>query len=585
MKIKICKKLYEPIAKRTRSGLKKLLSSNKKWISATKTHNFMINDSLCDWLKLYGKTRNIKHKHKIRLFENNFKEFIMNKGIEFEKKVIKYLKNTFKCVKVADFYTVNDAKKTIKHMKNGVPIIYSAPIYNQYNKTYGIIDLLVRSDYINQIFNENTIPTHLETFKAPNLNGKYHYRVIDIKFSTLNLASDGLHLLNCGRMPAYKSQLYVYNEAISEIQGYNPHSAYICGRRWKYTKNNVKYSGDKCDDRLGIVDFSNYDYEYIEKSKEAIDWYRKVSENGLKWTVYPPTNNNLYPNMNNDSGEWDQLKKKIAKNNGEITMLWNCGIKQRQLSLDKGITSWFDKECNSDLMNIKGERGEIVDRMININRDSYEIIDYKEINGEWLEESDNDMYVDFETINDICAPIDNIPYQKNFNNIFMIGVGMRKNNKWNYKSFICRDTSKQEELRIITEFIDFYTTHNSPKVYYWCAEEKFWNSACGYHGLNSNINWFDMCKQFKTNQIVLKGCFGFGLKEIVKKMYEYEMIDTVLESECSNGMMAMVKAWKCYDTNMDPMSSHIMKDIEKYNEFDCKSIYDIVNYFRNLCTN
>ncbi len=583
---KVIKSLYEPIARRTRSAIKKRFSSKKKWVSATKTHNYMLNDSLCDWLKLYGKTRNIKYKHKIRLFENNFKEFIINKGIEFENKVINYFKKSFNCVKVADFYTVTDAKKTIKHMKNGIPIIYSAPIYNSHNKTYGIVDLLVRSDYINKIFNDNIIPTKLEKLKAPNLKGKYHYRVIDIKFSTLNLASDGKHLLNCGRIPAYKSQLYIYNEAISEIQGYNPYCAYICGRRWKYTKNKTNYSGDCCNDKLGIVDFSNYDYNFIDKSKQAINWYRNVLDNGLNWTVYPPTNNNMYPNMKSDSGEWNELKKKIAKNNGEITMLWNCGVKNRNLALKKGIKSWHNKDCNSKILNINGERGEIIDRMININRNEEEIIDYKELSGEWLEnDNDNDMYVDFETINDLCEPIDNIPYQKNFNNIFMIGVGMRRNSEWYYKSFICRDMTKQEELRIITEFIEFYNNHNKPRVYYWCAEEKFWNSSCKYHNIHYNIDWFDMCKQFKQNQIVLKGCFGFGLKDIVKKMYEYGMINTTLESECSNGMMAMVKAWKCYNTNTNPISSHIMKDIEKYNEFDCKSIYDMINYFRCLYTN
>ena len=59
------------------------------------------------------------------------------------------------------------------------------------------------------------------------------------------------------------------------------------------------------------------------------------------------------------------------------------------------------------------------------------------------------------------------------------------------------------------------------------------------------------------------------------------MIDTELESECNNGMVAMIKAWKCYNNIKDPIKSPIMKDIEKYNEFDCKAIYDITNYLRN----
>ena len=38
---------------------------------------------------------------------------------------------------------------------------------------------------------------------------------------------------------------------------------------------------------------------------------------------------------------------------------------------------------------------------------------------------------------------------------------------------------------------------------------------------------------------------------------------------------------KCYNNIKNPIKSPIMKDIEKYNEFDCKAIYDITNYLRN----
>ena len=45
-------------------------------------------------------------------------------------------------------------------------------------------------------------------------------------------------------------------------------------------------------------------------------------------------------------------------------------------------------------------------------------------------------------------------------------------------------------------------------------------------------------------------------------------------------MMAMIKAWKCYNNMSDPKNSSIMKDIEKYNEFDCKALFDIMKYIR-----
>ena len=178
-----------------------------------KTHNYMLNDGICDWLRLYGKKGRVNYKKQVvKQYENTFTDFLMNKGLEFERDIIKYLKKKYKCIKVADFYTLSDTKKTLKFMKQGIPIIYSAPIYNPDNKTYGIIDLLVRSDYINKIFNSKILSDREEKFHSPLLDTKYHYRVIDIKFSTLDLGSDGKHLLNSGRNPAYKSQLYIYND-------------------------------------------------------------------------------------------------------------------------------------------------------------------------------------------------------------------------------------------------------------------------------------------------------------------------------------------------------------------------------------
>ena len=35
------------------------------------------------------------------------------------------------------------------------------------------------------------------------------------------------------------------------------------------------------------------------------------------------------------------------------------------------------------------------------------------------------------------------------------------------------------------------------------------------------------------------------------------------------------------NNSKDPINSPIMKDIIKYNEFDCKVFYDIIKYIRN----
>ena len=108
---------------------------------------------------------------------------------------------------------INDktVQQTIDYMKQGVPLIHSAPIRNKRNGTHGVIDILIRSDYLHNIVEENPLTEDEQSIAAPKLNGKYHYIVVDIKFSTLSLRSDGRHLLNDSKYKAYKAQLYIYN--------------------------------------------------------------------------------------------------------------------------------------------------------------------------------------------------------------------------------------------------------------------------------------------------------------------------------------------------------------------------------------
>ena len=45
-----------------------------------------------------------------------------------------------------------------------------------------------------------------------------------------------------------------------------------------------------------------------------------------------------------------------------------------------------------------------------------------------------------------------------------------------------------------------------------------------------NLNWIDMCNIFRKEPIVIKGCFGFGLKEIAKNMIKHNLINIKMES-------------------------------------------------------
>ena len=263
----------------------------KPWVSATKIKNYLLNDPVLDWYDIYhlimGLNERSANRSNINKESNNL-SVLMEMGNKFEDYVLENLRQKFpdSIHRVADdFKDINRLKSnmTFKKMQDGVPIIEQAVLYNNKNKTFGVADLIIRSDWVNNLFDKEIISKEDETISAPNLSGNYHYRVIDIKWTTLNLCVDGKHIRNSDRFPAYKGQLAVYNAAIGMLQGYTPNEAYILSKSWKYTKCNKTYRGYNCFDLLGVIDYSGFDKKYIEMTSCAVDWIRQVRNEGKKW--------------------------------------------------------------------------------------------------------------------------------------------------------------------------------------------------------------------------------------------------------------------------------------------------------------
>ena len=568
-------------------------------VSATHLHNYMLNDTLVDWLK----SRSRRGTRSTPIYSSNpgFTDFILHQGIQFENELIKYFNNKgTNIVTVSDFITDESCSRAISLMKEGVPILHSVPVRNNYNKTQGIIDLLVRSDHLGDIVTDNPLSLSDSTKKGPRLNGNYHYVVVDIKFSTLPLRSDGIHLLNSGHYPAYKAQTLIYTQAIGRIQGYTSPYAFILGRRWKYTSKRITHRSYSCLDRLGKIDYKGIDREYVSRTKKALTWVRDVREHGSEWRINPPSRQELYPNMCIDSGQWNGEKRKIAERIGEMTCVWNVGVKHRNIALANGITSWKDELCTASAMRLTGLRAPIIDKIMAINRQTKDKLWPAKIKtnvNRWKVKT-NEIFVDFETLSDIFSGFEELPTQRKSNMIFMIGVGWEEKGAWRHRNFTCNAPTPDEEYRIMNEFMTFIAERGSPRAHYWHAENRFWTSAenrqfdraCEEHNQErkdnisdnwNTVEWCDMYHLFRTEPIVVKGCFKFGLKDIAKAMRSHGMIQASIGSSCDSGMTAMVKAWECYNTSADPCNSEIMLDIARYNEFDCKVLWEIINYLRS----
>jgi hypothetical protein len=545
--------------------------------------------------------------------ENPFVSYVMNRGIEFEKSIVEYLFTRYKTdiEQIAESYHARDEEKaanTVAAMKRGVPLLYQGVLHDIERQTYGVVDLLVRSDWLNKLVLEDAITDEDASTPAPLLgdNAKWHYLVVDFKWCTLRLRADGMHLLNSDRFPAYKGQLQIYNEAIGKIQGYMAPCAYLLGRRWSYETRGVKYTGYNRFEKLGVINFSNakLDGDYKERVDKAIKWIRDVRQDGGNWTLIPPSRDELYPNMSNlHDGRWHPFKEKLAKEIGEITQLWMCGTKNRRIAHKAGIMRWDDEDCTPELLGVKGEiTGPTLERILEAQVADTPVIPKTLLNNmaNWQNRPKLEFYIDFEFLTDIM--IDDVMGDENWDGfIFQAGIGWSLNGKWHYKSFVSAELTWDAERTMMDAFYNHITTltqkHLGKKdkvanMFHWASAENYQyakvNERNGDKWGKLKEGWVDLLKIFKDEPIGVRGCLKFGLKAVAKAMHANGLIKTTWSGNCQDGQTAMLEARRCYDEakrkSISVENMPAMCDIVKYNEIDCKTMWEIVEYLReNHC--
>ena len=590
-------------------------------VSASRVRNYLLNDTLIDWLNEYNVTSLESDVSKIKpnssssviTFRENdnvdeFTKHIMEQGNKFEKEVIKILSSKIKIVQASESFQAREShnfRYTIKLMKEGVPVIFQGVLHNYENKTYGCPDLLVRSDYLNQLFNQELLSNEELKNKGVLLGKNYYYVVVDIKHSTLHFNVDSTTLRNRDSVPAYKGQLYIYNQALAKIQGYNPMKAFILGKTWE-CKNQV---GTNFLEKLGTIDYSGFDSNFVAQTEDAIKWVIRVRKEGHKWKLLPlPSIPELYPNMNNErDGSWKSLKKELSQNINEITSLWMCGVKNRIIAHSNNIYSYKDEECCSELLGFKsGKISHTLDKIIEINRDDNNIISPEkiqnnkigDINWRAVNKTSLEFYLDYETMNsnigEVLVEDNNIGYQNN-QFIFQIGLGYSKNNKWIYKSFVAPTNNLMGEFKMINSFWIYVNEILIQEKKQKCHFVHWYNAEpISYKKLQQRIStlgskvpdktFLDLYQLFRKEPITVNGALNFSLKSIAKAMNNKRLIKTNWDSRnpCSNGLNAMLLAHKVYKESKGPIDSDnvIMNNIIHYNQVDCKVLWEIINYLR-----
>lgn len=612
-----------------------------EWVSASSTRNWMLKDPVCDWFDCTTKgARNraryptgpmgpVGHKPKGIPSDHHdqFHSFILERGNEFENGVLDDIIRVLGQDNVLDLECRNprhasEVEKTLDAMNEGIPVIHGAAVHDVQSKTYGIVDLLVRSDWLERLFHRIPVsvnPTDSATLlhdpdEPQNPSGPpYHYIVIDIKYSVLQLTVDGIHILNSGSFPAYKSQLYIYERALNAIQGYSNSCAYILGRGWSLRTRTGTLKSDNPFDQLGTIDYNTRDAKYIDMTSQALEWLRDCrSESATHWNLTSPplTREELYVNMcNTHDGEYHDAKRTLAEKYNELTLLWRVGPVHRKHAHDLGIYSWTDPRCTPATLGIKtAYTSGILNAILTVNQPHTRVyksgqkivpryIESRMCN--WHVRDPIEFYVDFEVINYIMFRESSPNYKNRKSLILTIGVGyyVPGTNEWKYEHFTVNDDTLDEENRVCTEFSAFVEDLAAeygtpvPKCYHWAhAEQTFWKDVKTRHKDTyshwaSNWEWVDLLELFQKEPIAIRGSLSFGLKDIAKAMRSHGMIQaTWPESDCTDGLSAMLCAVKSIRKSRElgiPLHSDpLMKDIIAYNEADVKVVGEILQYLR-----
>ncbi len=641
----------------TRSKMK---NSKENLLSATSLVNYIRNDGIIDYFEIVSKNNYIidtdddfklkKRKYsemtspKIN-YSNNLNQksdskrktsfdYIVENGYIFEDMIFNQIKEKMKTnndlnklieIDNQDFnMRFNKTCEILSNKKHDV--IMGGLLINKLNNTYGYPDLIVSGKWIKK---------YIEDSPSVVSEKPTQYYIIDVKSSSINLINGGKNVSSGLLFDGYKSQIFVYTQALNSILNTEISLGFILGKKYSFTLNKSKVIISNPFGKLGIID---YDYEkangidFSKQISDAIQWKTQLKKQWQDMHLSPIDNDNLYPNMKNHYDKnYKKIKKDVAYENKEITLLWNCGIKNRKTAWDNGIKKFTDEKLTPELLGIsnKNSRYDIIDKMLFINKqNNLNVILSKNNNYmDWQSPYENEFFVDFETYskekifdensNDFFEnlalqiiymigviytnPQTNLKEFKcfisNFNNCSKTKTFIKNEHKCKIDSYIYCD-GENDLIQKFTKFILGFKKHNDTtedyfkktRLVHWSqAEPIIFNKKIKELGLQNtkidyNLPWYDLLRVFKYDKepIIIKDCFSFGLKDIIKNLNAHGMVG--LEwPELDDGLLSSFIAKDIYLSKNKYTNKEVenMINIVEYNYIDCLALDKLIVWMRN----
>ena len=584
-----------------------------EWVPASATRNYVLGDPLLDWLDRFGEAKGFVPS--VVDERADFYEFIFKKGSQFERKVIEHLRHQLEdrseklrtITQDGDRVAVRRAEKALatwRAMAEGVAAIDQGVLWDPENQTYGLPDLLVRSDVLADLFPEAMSPAEAAV-PAPDLDiGNRHYVVVDIKFTTLRLTAKGM-LGNDGSSLAYKVQLHIYNRSLARLQGHLPPRMFLMGRGWRQTQRGKTVRVDNCMDRLGPIDY--HESNLADLADEAAEWIRTMRRRGHDWQVLPePTVDELRPNAKRDAGRWSSAVQALLDAGGDLTALYGVSVAVRRRANAEGLTDWHDERVTPESLGVtRASSAYRLRALLEVNRESGADVLPERVHSarkEWITPTPVEFYVDFETVGDLNDDFSRFPEKGGQSLIFMVGCGHIEDGEWHFECFIADDLTQASEADAIRRWFRHMErvtaqagSDTPPKVIHWADHEvsslrrAYENAAATNQdgGVDwTKIEWFDFLKRVaRSEPVVVRGAHGFGLKAITNALHDLGLVETRWNASVTDGQGAMIGAWWCQEQVNKGYAERLgdcdlMNQVTEYNEVDCRAMMEIVRYLR-----
>ena len=536
--------------------------------------NYIINDPLSDWFEKINHIYNTYEYTEPTKFEK-----------ELSLKKYKYKENFIQFLMNSNFITYKDQEyEVIKNkIDDNEKCIFIRPIlYHEKYDVSVIPDFIIHRDIFNEIFNEVNISDLHDKSLPQSLP---LYIVSDIVYQTVHFNCEMNDLINDNNLYYYKCKIYLCNM----ILGYNDYGI-LFAKEYKYKDSIVK--------KKSVVGKYIFNEDMNDKILHALCWIDNLNLYYDEWLIYPkPTITELYPNMNIKTGPWYKEKKRLAEEIQEITLVWNISYHKRCLLHDKGIYTWQDPLLLNNVYPYEvkeTERRRIQEKMIHMNKQTELKISPRRIKSRefinHIKDKSNSIILDFESVINLeeRSSYFNDEIRDEIPKICIIGCINLKNNV--FKDFTIRYLTLDEEEKIVRYWLQYLkrVIGNDIKIYHWSSAERVYIDYMReqYPHLDyPNFTYVDLLSYFKSEPITIQGCFGYGLKEIVKMLYNHELIKNKWVDD-TDGLEAMIEV---IHKSKDALSKKIpikrfteIKKIIYYNYMDCKVIVDILEMLEKM---